>query len=293
MSYVKPHDIVANMVAAGTVKAELGPWHVLIRGFLSGAILGFATVLAISATIQTGVPLVGALIFPVGLVMIVLLGLELLTGSFAVVPAAVAAGKTSARAMGSHFAWLLLGNLIGAVLFGALLITTLQGPAGAALADKLIAIAQAKTTGYAALGAAGMVSVFVKAVLCNWMVTLGVVLAMSSTTTEGKILATWLPIFTFFALGYEHAIVNLFVIPTGMMLGAKVGIAQWLVWNALPVTLGNFVGGFLFTGLALSMTFRPKQQQAVPVAIAAREPAAPVVAASVSQPVEDLAPLPA
>jgi formate/nitrite transporter FocA (FNT family) len=90
-------------------------------------------------------------------------------------------------------------------------------------------------------------------------VCLGVVMAMTSTSTVVKIAATWLPIFLFFALGFEHAVVNMFVIPTGMLLGAKVSVYDWWVWNQIPVTLGNLVGGFVFTGLALYVTFKPPQ----------------------------------
>jgi formate transporter len=86
------------------------------------------------------------------------------------------------------------------------------------------------------------------------------VMAMTSTSTVGKIAATWLPIFLFFALGFEHAVVNMFVIPTGMLLGAKVSVADWWLWNQIPVTLGNLVGGFVFTGLALYVTYKPAQQ---------------------------------
>ncbi len=66
-----------------------------------------------------------------------------------------------------------------------------------------------------------------------------------------------MPIFLFFAQGFEHSVVNMFVIPSGMMLGAKVTLADWLLWNQIPVTLGNLVGGFLFTGLALYTTYKP------------------------------------
>src|SRR5262249_58806425 len=78
--------------------------------------------------------------------------------------------------------------------------------------------------------------------------------------TVGKIAATWLPIFLFFALGYEQAVVNMFVIPTGMLLGAKVSLGDWWLWNQIPVTLGNLVGGFVFTGLALYATYKPARQ---------------------------------
>jgi formate transporter len=49
----------------------------------------------------------------------------------------------------------------------------------------------------------------------------------------------------------------MFIIPTGMMLGAKVSVADWWLWNQIPVTLGNIVGGFVFTGLALYLTYKP------------------------------------
>jgi formate/nitrite transporter FocA (FNT family) len=119
------------------------------------------------------------------------------------------------------------------------------------VAARIVSIAEAKTIGNAVLGSAGMVSVFVRGILCNWLVCLGVVMGMTSTSTAGKIAAIWLPIFLFFALGFEHAVVNVFLIPTGMLLGAKVSVYDWWVWNQIPVTLGNLVGGFVFTGLAL------------------------------------------
>ena len=86
MDYIKPGDVVKAMVSSGIAKAGLGPKDLLIRGALSGALLACATSFAFTGALQTNVPLVGAIIFPVGFVMIILLGLELVTGSFAVVP---------------------------------------------------------------------------------------------------------------------------------------------------------------------------------------------------------------
>jgi formate transporter len=276
MDYVKPAEVVENMMLAGEIKGSLPVRDLLIRGALSGALLGFATTLAVTGTVQTNIPLVGALVFPVGFVIIVLLGLELATGSFALLPLAVTNRTLSGTGMLANFGWVLLGNLIGSLLYAALFASALstfgQSADSSGVAAKLVAIAQAKTTGYAKFGFAGLSTVFVKAILCNWMVTLGVVVAMTSRSTIGKIVAAWLPIFIFFAQGFEHSIVNMFVIPAGMMLGAKVTIADWWLWNQIPVTIGNFVGGALFTGLALYWTYRPGST--VPAAVGRPEPTA-------------------
>ncbi|MGY4236655.1 formate/nitrite transporter [Bradyrhizobium sp. USDA 4449] len=260
MDYAKPSDVVVSMVDASLKKLALAPRDIMIRGAISGALLGAATTLALTGAVTTGQPIVGALIFPVSLVMIVLLGLELVTGSFAIVPLARLEGKASWNAVIANWCWVFVANLLGSIAVGALIaisLTNMGKVEVAGVAAKIVAVAEAKTIGNAAIGNAGMVSVFVKAMLCNWLVCLGVVMAMTSTSTVGKIAATWLPIFLFFALGYEHAVVNMFLIPTGMMLGAKISVADWWLWNQIPVTLGNLVGGFVFTGLALYTTYKP------------------------------------
>ena len=110
--------------------------------------------------------------------------------------------------------------------------------------------------------------------LANWLVCLGVVLAMTTSSTVGKIAAAWMPIFVFFAQGFEHTVVNMFIIPTGMLMGAKVTVSDWWLWNQIPVTLGNLVGGFTFTGLALYITYRaPPLPQQMTDPIAAKIPA--------------------
>src|SRR5713101_351436 len=252
MPYVKPDAVVEQMVAVGSAKAQLTVRDLLVRGFLSGALLGFATTLAFTGTLQTRTGLVGALIFPVGFVMIVLLGLELVTGNFALVPLAVREGRATVGALVSNWSWVFVGNLVGSIAY-ALLFTLTLAP-DSELARQIISISEAKTLGYAKLGAHGMAIAVTKGVLCNWMVTLGVVMAMTSQSTMGKIAAMWLPIMTFFAQGFEHSVVNMFAIPAGMMLGARVSLGDWWIWNQIPVTLGNIAGGMLFTGLALHLT---------------------------------------
>ena len=257
---VKPPEMLADALAVAEVKAKLSVKDMLIRGFLAGAFLGFATALAFLVRTQLP-PIASAVIFPVGFVLLVLLGFELATGNFALLPAAVADRRVSYAAMMRNWSWVLVGNLIGSVVFAALLYVSLTsfGSAEAGpLGEAITTTAVAKVAPYKALGATGLVVSVVKAILANWMVTVGVLMAFVSRSTIGRIAAMWLPIMTFFALGFEHSIVNMFVIPAGMMLGADVSFADWWMWNQIPVTIGNIIGGAVFTGLAVYATYRPK-----------------------------------
>lgn len=82
----------------------------------------------------------------------------------------------------------------------------------------------------------------------------------TSTSTIGKIAAMWLPIMIFFAQGFEHSVVNMFVIPAGMMVGANITMVDWWIWNQIPVTIGNFISGCIFVGLALHIITRQKKE---------------------------------
>src|SRR6478736_2045970 len=166
MDYVKPADVAAAMVDSGRRKLGLAPADLIIRGALAGGILAAATSLAFTAMVQTNQPLVGALVFPVGLILIVLLGLDLVTGSFGILPLPWLEHDVSAKAMLGNWSFVFLGNLIGSVVYGALLaivLTNFGTAAPAGVAAKIVALAQAKTTAYEALGLAGMITVFVKA----------------------------------------------------------------------------------------------------------------------------------
>lgn len=254
-----PSDLTARLLAAGGTRAGLGVADMLVRGALSGALLGVSTSLAVTAAAQTAIPLIGALIFPVGFIMIVLLGFELVTGNFAVLPLAVLGRRLSPGAMLANFVAVFVGNLIGSLIYAALfaVVMTDAGTAGALppVAAKIVHIAQVKTTGYAAMGAAGLATCFVKAILCNWMVCMGVVMGLASTSQIGRIVGAWMPIMIFFAQGFEHSVVNMFVIPAGMMLGARITLADWWLWNEIPVTLGNLAGGVLLVALPFFFTY--------------------------------------
>jgi formate/nitrite transporter len=256
-----PSEIVAKLIDMGATKAQHAIPDLLIRGSLSGALLGFGASLALLVTAQTEVPFVGALVFPVGFAMIIVLGLELLTSNFGIIPLAVLSRRATARQMLSNWIWVFIGNLTGSLMYAVLLyvvLTEAGHTAAGTLGDHIRALAEAKTLTYEPNGDGGLLTAFVKAILCNWMVCLGMILGNSSTSMTGRILGCWLPIFAFFAMGFEHSVVNLFVIPLGMALGAKIGFYDWWYWNEIPALVGNLVGGFT-TGFALYTTYKPDQ----------------------------------
>ena len=278
MDWIRPSEVSQAFIAGGVTKAHLPASQLLVRGFLSGALLGFATTVAFTATAQGLPPIVGAVLFPAGFAMIVVLGLELVTGSFAMLPAALIAGSIGTRRVLNNLTLVFFANLIGSLVYAvmyAAVQTQFHHVPAAGPAALIVAAAQAKTLAYRKLGSAGMGLSIVKAMLCNWMVCMGVVMGLTSRSTLGKIAACWLPIFMFFALGYEHSVVNMFVIPSGIMMGAPVSIGQWWLWNQLPVTAGNLIGAILFVTLPMLWirkdSAQPKEVVLIDAAVMAAE----------------------
>jgi formate/nitrite transporter FocA (FNT family) len=133
-------------------------------------------------------------------------------------------------------------------------------------------IGEGRTVGYAEHGAAGMLTLFVRAMLCNWMVSTGVAGAMIAKSVPGKALAMWMPIMLFFFMGFEHSIVNMFLFPSGLLLGGQFTVLDYLLWNELPTVAGNLVGGLLFTAIPLYLTHaRTQAKREFPVSRALRE----------------------
>src|SRR5881397_978352 len=120
MDCVSAHDVIHEAKQAAIRKASLPVGQMLLRGALAGAFLGYATSLVMIVLSQGLPPIVGALLFPVGFVMLVLLGLELATGNFALLPAALAAGEVSLGKLLRNWGWVYLGNLLGSVFYAAL-----------------------------------------------------------------------------------------------------------------------------------------------------------------------------
>ena len=259
MAYLVPSEFVTKMVDAGESKIFMSTRDTLIRAYMAGAILALAAAFAVTVTVQTGQPLLGAVLFPVGFCMLYLLGFDLLTGVFTLCPLAVWDKRPGVTWGGVFRNWGLVftGNFAGALTVAvmmAIIFTFGFTEAANAVGQKIGTIGEGRTVGYAAHGAAGMLTLFIRGVLCNWMVSTGVVGAMVSTDVTGKVIAMWMPIMVFFYMGFEHSIVNMFLFPSGLMLGGNFSIYDYLVWNEIPTVIGNLVGGLTFVGLTLYAT---------------------------------------
>ena len=259
MSYLVPSEFVTKMVDAGESKIYMSTRDTVIRAYMAGAILALAAVFAVTINQATGVPLIGAILFPVGFCMLYLLGFDLLTGVFVLTPLALIDKRPGVTVGGVLRNWglVFVGNFMGALTVAVIMsvIFTFGFTTEPNAVGKLIAgIGEARTIGYKAHGAAGMLTLFVRAMLCNWMVSTGVVGAMISTNVSGKVIAMWMPIMVFFFMTFEHSVVNMFLFPSALIMGGNFSVMDYFIWNEIPTAVGNLVGGIAFTGLTLYAT---------------------------------------
>ncbi|MHB1216435.1 MAG: formate/nitrite transporter family protein [Thiobacillus sp.] len=259
MSYLVPSEFVTKMVDAGESKIFMSTRDTLIRAYMAGAILALAAVFAITVAVQTGSPLIGAILFPVGFSMLYLMGFDLLTGVFVLTPLALIDKRPGVTIGGVLRNWglVFVGNFAGAftvAVMMAVVFTYGFSTDPGAVGQKIAGIGEARTLGYKEYGAAGMLTLFIRGMLCNWMVSMGVVGAMISTSVSGKVIAMWMPIMLFFAMVFEHSVVNMFLFPSALILGGNFSVMDYIVWNEIPTVLGNLVGGLAFTGLTLYTT---------------------------------------
>jgi formate transporter len=285
MVFHPPVAIVAKAGDAGKYKTGLPAWNMILRGFMAGAYIAMGGALATmcSAGIQAVDPalrygtasagfsqLITGAVFPVGLIIIVLTGAELFTGDAMLAPMAAFIHKISWGAVINLWIWVYIGNLIGSVWYAYLMA---YGPfsswdaAGAAtvtaFGTRAIAIAVAKTS---YVGAAAMWSCFLKAIGCNWLVNLAILLGICADDLIGKFFGIWFPIMAFVSSGFEHSIANMYFIPAGILTQGFIldptKITTSLNWvtmwtnNLIVVTIGNIVGGMLFVGVIYWVAFR-------------------------------------
>ncbi|WP_445501368.1 formate/nitrite transporter family protein [Microvirga sp. G4-2] len=259
MAYLAPAEFVTKMVDAGESKIFMSTRDTVIRAYMAGAILALAAVFAVTINVQTGQPLAGAILFPVGFCMLYLMGFDLLTGVLMLTPLALIDRRAGVTMSGILRNWglVFVGNFAGAftvAVMMAIIFTFGFTQAPDVVGQKIGTIGEGRTVGYAAHGAAGMLTLFIRGVLCNWMVATGVVGAMISTSVSGKVIAMWMPIMLFFYMGFEHSVVNMFLFPSGLLLGGNFSIMDYLIWNEIPTVIGNLVGGLTFVGLTLYST---------------------------------------
>ncbi|MHC6225848.1 formate/nitrite transporter family protein [Pseudomonas sp. X10] len=246
-----PSKIAKLVVEAGVRKAHLPTLSVMILGFLAGAFISLGFLLAIH--VSTMIPaqwasfgnLLGAAVFPIGLILVILAGGELITGNMMSLPMAMFARKIRLWAVARNWLLVTVANLLGALFvaycFGHLLGLT-EGPYLA----KTITAATAKAN-------ADFTHAFISGIGCNWLVCLGVWLSYASKEVSGKILGIWFPIMAFVAIGFQHVVANMFLIPAAIFAGT-LSWAQFAE-NFVAVFLGNAVGGAVFVGLAYYVSY--------------------------------------
>jgi len=264
MSYVKPAELVVAMADAGEAKIKMSVTDTLVKAAMGGAMLCIAAAFAVTVSVMTGSPLLGAILFPVGFSLLYLLGYDLLTGVLVLGPMAWLDRSRGITMRGVLRNWglVFVGNFLGAFTVAVLMaivvtygFATPPDEVGQAIGH----IGEGRTVGYAEHGGAGMLTLFVRAMLCNWMVSTGVIGAMVAKDVVGKVLVMWMPIMLFFFMGFEHSIVNMFLFPSGLLLGGDFTIADYLIWNEIPTVLGNLAGGLVFTVAPLFLAYGRKR----------------------------------
>ncbi len=188
--------------------------------------------------------ILGAFGLPFGLIMTLASGGELFTGNTALVTAAYKEGKIELKDLIKNWVSSYMGNFVGSLILAYLAYksgTLASGPAAAAIATAKCSLPWDVA--------------FVRGILCNWLVCMAVYMASGCSSMAGKMTAVWFPISAFVALGLDHSVANMFIIPLGMLRGADVSISEFLVKNLIPVTLGNVVGGAVAVMLPFGLTF--------------------------------------
>lgn len=243
MAYNKPDQIAQVTVEMGVKKAHNPLLTVLILGFLGGAFIALGFLLDIrviaSAPEEWGsiATFIGAAVFPIGLILVLLAGGELLTGNMMAVPLSRMAKRISTGEMCKNLVLITLSNFVGALFvayfFGHIVGLTADG----AYLEKLVDMAGHKLDD-------SFLQAFVSGIGCNWLVALAVWLSYGADNMSGKILGIWFPTMAFVAIGFQHVVANMFLIPAAIFEG-------YFSWgdyfrNFVPVWLGNLTGGALF-----------------------------------------------
>jgi len=256
MDALPPAEIALRLEATGVNKACLPACNLMLLGLLGGVYIGFggalATLVGSETTLGYGMGrLAAGLAFSLGLFVLVVGGGELFTGNNLMV-LAFASRRISGHALLRNWGVSFAANAGGALLLA--LAIYLSGVVDApAVKATTIKIAEAK----AQLGAA---SAFLRGVLCNMLVCLAVWLSVAARSVEGKAIGVALPVSAFVALGFEHCIANCYLIPIGMLNGARVSFADF-AGNIAAVTMGNALGGVIVAAAYHQIFLGGRQQR--------------------------------
>jgi len=247
----KPAEIARLIRQAGIAKANMPLLQLITLSMLGGAFISFGALFYTQTTagfdeLNGALKLIGGISFSLGLILVVVGGAELFTGNTMIVMAYVDR-KISRAALIRNWIIVFIGNLIGCAVTLALVYGS--GLLEGSMASRAISIAEAKSS-------LGFAEAFCRGVLCNALVCLAVWLAVSARTAIGMILSIVWPVSAFVAIGLEHSIANLYLIPAGMAAGADVTTGA-LIGNLVPVVLGNVVGGAGGVALAYRMAYGP------------------------------------
>ena len=228
----------------------------ILLGLLAGALIALGSAATNTAAYGISDPwtarLVCGLLFPFGLAMVVMSGAELFTGN-CLISISLLDRQCTLAGMLRNWSIVYVSNFAGALLVAAGCAWFGQmNYSGGQLAVFTMKLAAGKCT-------LPFQNAFVLAVLCNFLVCLGVIIAMTGTDTTGRILGAFLPVSYFVICGFEHCVANMYYIPAGLMAKAVPAYAQlaadmgldlsaltlgnFLLKNLLPVTLGNMTGG--------------------------------------------------
>lgn len=255
MAFYKPEEIKDIAINTGAAKANASLMKMLILGFFGGAFiaLGFLLDIRIMGTMPAEWgsfgTFIGATMFPLGLILVLLAGADLITGNMMTVAMALFSRKIGFGKLVSNWIIITLANLVGA-LFVAYFFGHYVGLTEGAFAEKTMAVATSKVD-------ASFMQIVVSGVGCNWLVCLAVWLCMGAQDFVGKILGIWFPVTAFVTIGFQHVVANMFVIPAGIFAGADVTWGDFF-YNISGAFIGNVIGGVVFVGLAYFVAFKNK-----------------------------------
>ncbi len=259
-----PQTIAETIANSVSVKKTTSPWlSVFVLAILAGSYIGFGGLLMSVVTFDMGphfgvgfTKFVGGAVFSVGLMLVVIAGAELFTGNNLMVTSTLTRDITFGIML-ERWVLVYIANFIGSIILVFLFyLSGLWKTGDGALGAAAVKIAYTKIS-------LPFVEALVRAIGCNWLVCLAVWMALAARHTIGKIFAIFFPIMAFVAIGFEHSVANMYLIPTGLALnaweniplpaGANAMIFNWagfLYRNLLPVTIGNIIGGGLFVGMS-------------------------------------------